>query len=550
MSKRSSRRRRNEPEPYLSGYGLNPTAQHHGPPNPYTAVRFAAPEKTRGWRSRKRNRRGDPAASGRSTREHRRAEAGWPSATGASTAATGRRAGRQEPAMPPGEERPRTGRKILGVLTAAVVAPIVLVIVLSVALSQDDPPSAGSPTRSNPVPTASHPNLDEIWEVAARDHLDEAEGIPSFGLIDSLDPYASPRPNIVIAPGTWVAALDNQTDRMLIAIDPQDGSVRWSAELDGVQCATELDAQGNLVCLSGESEDWSVLVLDPVTGEQLASTPTTLTSPWGVHLTDAGLLAMAESTPRTHDRLTLIDVADGTEVWAEDLLALDDAEYLFTERTRDQSPHTVLGRASWDALSDRTLLRASIVALYIDLGSGPDRLEICYPSTLSTAGLACAQYPGTTMFDDDGGQLWNSAAVELARTSYWGEEVLGNNDEVHLWETDWSTGIVGERLADSDEPALMSGSEEYPFFISGEQVFRLDAEQRSVLWQADVADLDEITTVLLVDDIAVVTGLLSHGLDLETGDERWVRSGAGMLDIVDGELTDVGFTRLRVYEMP
>src|SRR5690606_28699726 len=116
-------------------------------------------------------------------------------------------------------------------------------------------------------------DLEVRWSVEPRALADD------WGYFESVD---GAQPGLLPTAGGWVAMVDASTvDAVLGAIDPDDGSVRWSIELPESRCTrTGDDPAAPLTCLTRDDpgDPFQVVSIDPVTGDRVGDPlATTLT---------------------------------------------------------------------------------------------------------------------------------------------------------------------------------------------------------------------------------------------------------------------------------
>ncbi|MGC0143310.1 PQQ-binding-like beta-propeller repeat protein [Pseudactinotalea sp. Z1732] len=604
--RRAAKRARKQ---YLADYYGQDDAGPTGPANPYRSA--LPPESTAGRTStagtgrgsRRRVRRAqrrkrprhqvpgwvnqparlDPALAGRLAREQRRTEAGWPTArhtrfgasaraggaaapasttpaasTSAPSGRDGDRSGRgrnrgglaRSAATPSGSRPRRTGRSgavprrqwirpVLVLVAACVVIPVVAGLLLA---------APGGTDLSERVAA----DFEVIWETEVPE-LDPDGGYSSLVPVDSPDRYTSAGTEIVTTEDTWVVMVEQDTSRALLGLDPRDGSVRWRQDLDRSHCSARTGPDGTVVCLSQEAPGgsaWTGHVLDAASGDELTSWQAPLTGAWGVHLTDAGLLVLAESDARTYDRLTLLDVTDGTEAWAVDLLDIDDAESMFYEREVDDVEHTIMSTRQWQDEGEHATLSASTTALFVDTGTGDVTPRHCYPILLTEDALGCDSYRHMVLYHLDGTERWSSARVDLAQPAYRGEHVLVNIAGESLHHTDWDSGYVGASVQRVERGSIATGTQADPFLMSDHELLSLAPDGSQVRWSEEIHGMNSITTVLVTDEVAIVNAFSAMGLDLTAGERLWTRYGRGNLQLAGDALIATNSSSVALLEIP
>lgn len=395
-------------------------------------------------------------------------------------------------------------------------------------------------------------DFEVIWEMEVPE-LNPDGGYTSLVPVDSPDRYTSAGTEVITTEETWVVMAEQGTARALLGLDPQDGAVRWRQDLDRSHCSARTGADGTVVCLSQDSPGgsaWTGHVLEAASGAEVTSWEAPISGAWGVRLTEAGLLVLAESDARTYDRLTLLDVTDGTEAWAVDLLDIDDAESLFYEREIDGVAHTVITSRQWQGEGEHATLSASTTALFIDTGTGEVAARFCYPILLTEDSLGCDSYGEMVMYRLDGTERWSSARVDLARPSYRGEHVLVNITGESLHHTDWDSGYVGASVQRVERGSIATGTQADPFLMSDRDLLSLAPDGSQVRWSEEIRGMNSITTVLVTDEVAIVNAFSAMGLDLATGEQLWTRYSRGDLQLAGDALIATSSGSVALLEIP
>ncbi|HLS24670.1 MAG TPA: hypothetical protein VK063_02220, partial [Beutenbergiaceae bacterium] len=135
----------------------------------------------------------------------------------------------------------------------------------------------------------------------------------------------------------------------------------------------------------------------------------------------------------------------------------------------------------------------------------------------------------------------------LARPSEAGAQVPVNVADSRIWRTDWDSGQAIDRGPRTQAYPLATGTQEHPFLVEQRRVRSLDDEQ--VRWQVRVDGVGSTTTVLIAQGVAIVDGLSALGLDLQTGEQRWLRSHVGDLLVVDDQLVNTTSTSIEVLDV-
>src|SRR5699024_11962681 len=103
-----------------------------------------------------------------------------------------------------------------------------------------------------------------------------------------------------------------------------------------------------------------------------------ITGSWALHLSDAGLAVVAESEANTYDRLVLLDITDGSEIWSSDLSVIDD-DFLFSTREDDGVEVTYLRGIDWAGQGERIMMSTSTTLIQVEAESGEFTHQDCYP---------------------------------------------------------------------------------------------------------------------------------------------------------------------------
>ena len=439
--------------------------------------------------------------------------------------------------------------------TGALLTAVVLALALGAGLISSYLGSSTSAPRSF-VPGA--PDLDDDadadlpvrWELHPEDLVDAGSGYPQFGAISDPHTPGPHNPPVAVTPEAWVAAVQTDDRRWITGVDPSGGIPLWERELSQGMCAPGTTEDGALVCVGRQDGDWHGYLLEASTGAELDSWEIPVTGVWGVHLSTEGLLVLSESAPRVHDRLALLDVPGGAEQWSVDLLDDDDNEWLFHEREIDGTTRTLPWNPRWRDLGPNVAMLGVTEHLLIDPAEGTVRTIACAAAVVVGDALGCSNYNETVFYDAHGQEVWTSPRVQLADPAYTEAEVPINVRDETLWAMDWASGTVGAELASVPGAPRATGTPEHPFLVGETEVLSLDAEQNRIRWSAPMSGIDSLTSVKVVDDVAVVTGWSVVGLDLESGEELWHRSRPGTLHVLDEHLVAADMFHLQALDLP
>lgn len=446
-----------------------------------------------------------------------------------------------------------------GLLLALVLVVVTVGVIRAVTDRPADAPTqppqpTGTPAQRSQPPPAQPPR----WTVLPRDVLTGGNHEAVF--TTGNQPRTDIRDDTALtveAGNLWVVMADDAEQRTLAGIEPGQGEVVWTRDLDWGQCSTTTTGGGAIVCLAESAGAITGHLLDPATGGDLASWTAQVTGPWGVHVTDAGLLVMDESEPRVHSMLTLLDLDTGEALWSTDTLDLVTGEWDVLEWVEHRgAQHNVPTGDLWDAIGDAVLLRTADAALFIDPVDRSVTYRDCPVTVLAEDRLACQHHAEVTMYDSRGERLWSAPTteVELANNRFPSVEVFGNHANQRVWHTDWDDGTVGTQLAPLTGASAMTGTPQIPVVISSgvetTEVIRLTEDQSQILWRTETRGSSRTGSVVVVEDVAVLTSLPITGLDLATGKELWTQPQWVSMSAIDGVLVTFDHLELSRFDLP
>ncbi|WP_154795076.1 PQQ-binding-like beta-propeller repeat protein [Occultella kanbiaonis] len=450
----------------------------------------------------------------------------------------------------------RRTRRFIAVASAVGVIGIALLIVFRL---------AGGPSGafdSRPDIEGDADPFDTRWEVTADTLL---PGASEFLPVNSADWFEYRAPYLIPGDDAWAAIVNDATISVaddadvvaadVVAFDPETGALLWDAPLPGGLCAERLtDAQG-LVCLGRTDDDgWAITLFSMDDGAIIATHPVAdIGQPWNVHLSSAGLLVITEGSPGEFTTLNLLSVADGTLTWSHDLADLPDTEDLFREDDSTGRIRVVPYLPIWRDVGANTLLWASSVTLHIDPLTGELTPRQCYELAVVEDTFACDSIDGTTRFAADGTELWHSEQIRLEGSAFLPAPALVNTGTPGVVRaTDWDRGGVGDPLLEYSLPQStnLSGTAQYPFFNTESELVLLSEDGGSTRWITQIRNMNSITDVVVVEDVAIVTGYISFGLDLGTGEMLWSRDTNGDIHLVDGRPVSFSYSGFALLELP
>lgn len=355
-------------------------------------------------------------------------------------------------------------------------------------------------------------DLEVRWSVEPRALADD------WGYFESVD---GAQPGLLPTAGGWVAMVDASTvDAVLGAIDPDDGSVRWSIELPESRCThTGDDPAAPLTCLTRDDpgDPFQVVSIDPVTGDRVGDPLATTLTEVPVLLAPLadGLLALSAA-----GSLTALD-ADGTVLWHEPVGIADlDTSYLEADLGRyDDAVLLHLGwyrgtvHATVDGFTVRTC-RALVVTAEAWVCESNDDDE--------TAGYA-----------PDGEMLWSGDWSDYYLVDQYNRitpVAIADNWDGSVSAVDPTTGEKGDpvQVGDGRDNLAFFGDAEHPLVATDDAVALLEPDLTGIRWQTAITDeYLNIANGGLVGDTIVVDGEHSYGLDVGTGDVRWERDFLG-----------------------
>ncbi|MBZ2199491.1 outer membrane protein assembly factor BamB family protein [Occultella gossypii] len=466
--------------------------------------------------------------------------------------------------MPPRTERihpsvhrrnQRRTRRYIAVASAVGVIGIALLIVFRL---------VGGPTGifdSRPNIEGDAEPFDTRWQVTADALL---PGAGEFLPMNTGDWFEYRAPYLIPGDGAWAALVDDATVSLpdgadvtaadVVAFDPETGDLLWDAPLPGGLCSERLTDAQELVCLGrADGDGWAMTIFSMADGAIVATHPVDIDRPWNVHLSAAGLLVFTEAHIDRFTTLSLLSVTDGTLTWSRDLAHLPDTEDLFREDDSAARTRVVPNLPIWRDVGANTLLWASSVTLHIDPVTGALTPHRCHELAVVADTFACDSGLGTTRFAADGTQLWHSEEVGLEGTAFLPAPALVNTGTPGMLRaTDWDRGGVGDPLLEYPLPQStnLSGTAQFPFFNTETELVSLSEDGGSTRWIAEIRNMNSITDVVVVDDVAIVTGFISIGLDLDTGEVVWSRNTNGDIRLVDGRPVSFSYNGFALLELP
>ncbi len=560
MGRWADRRANKRTENYLGDYGRAPDMP--SAPNPYE-TNLPAPDASPSAAQHnpssppRGSSRGptwatgpDPGAANRADRDYRREAAGWPSGSQV------RQGGY------PNAQRKTLSNGLIGTLVT--VAVILLVVVGAVGLLATDggttgprPTSPTGPTGPSGPPAPQEEALDPHWELRARELLTVGQDTYAvFVPLNSRERFDFQVSSMLTTQDVWVVAVTaaDEPQRRLVALDAATGDELWSIDAEA-QCATTLSSEETLWCVEPDDGELRGFELDVSSGEELSSWSAAIESTWSVYLTESGLVVNA-GDDKTFTDLILLDLADGSSLWEIDVTGLENSDYILREtESEDGTRYTAVARPTWNLMDENLILRTGIAVTFIDVEGGSVSEQMCYPSVVTSEFVGCSSSMRSDngLYESDGSELWVSHTdnFELAYTGYRGQEVAINIAGEQVRPTDWETGEIGDPILDVGAYAIATGTSDYPFVVEEEEgVHLLSADQSEARWSLELQEPSSITTVLIVDDIAVINSVPTLGVDLDTGEVLWQHDAFMTLDVINEGLVSVSATTIASLKTP